>query len=1305
MNNSTLPELTANRSLDALGRIKRLSNDFAKKEAALTQELRQRRQTQERTHQQETQQLQDALATQRDELHQKVQDATSTITQRYNRRRQRIEKFRDESVRFMPRRIRQVRENWLGGLQMKQHKLQIKLATDLETAKTRFEEHAVQNGDLHQQLSQLVKSARRYLSGYPSLKKKLETRMRSESSLQPGIQTAALDETLKETAPLLQELRTLPIPRLFSIFPLPGMLLVILLLCAGLAYVLGSDQNAVILAGTVAVILMLAAVIVQQMGRKKAAEYAQPIIKNLGQAKDLHNASTTYLKNTVDADHDKLQQQYNDAVAAIEAQREQVGDVETRFKERTRERLEYKIPILEDRIDLALNARVSAITDAGHRELARIEKEAASLIKQLADRQTSEQEALEANEKNQWNELQSEWSSAITPAYHNLDAINNLPAARIEDWKDDLPDTWTPPEEFADAVKFGALELDLKQQERPLNASLELPGPAHLQTPLALSFPSLGSLLIESQGSADASVTGALNHVILRLFATMPPGKTAVTIIDPVGLGKNFAGLMHLADYEESLINRRIWTQRDQIEERLAELNEHIEKVIQMYLRSEYASITEYNQSAGSVAEKYHFLVIADFPEGFSETAVRRLQSIAVSGPRCGVYTLIHWDKRQAPPDGFVPDELRQSSIVLRQDRDYFILQRPANQIGATVLLESPPVPELASAIVHKIGQSSIDSNRVEVPFSHITPAPDEYWNNDTTTELRVPIGRTGATKLQYLAIGKGTRQHALFAGKTGSGKSTLFHVIITNLALSCSPDQVEFYLIDFKKGVEFKCYATKHLPHARVIAIESDREFGLSVLQRVDEELKRRGDMFRKLGVQDVAGYKKAGGKEAIPRTLLIIDEFQEFYTEDDQIAQQASVLFDRIVRQGRAFGIHVLLGSQTLGGAYTLARATLGQMVIRVALQCNEADAYLIMDENNAAPRLLTRPGEGIYNDAAGAVEGNSPFQVVWLSDDERDNYLDTIQDLAEQRGESRDGPIVFEGNAPADITENHAMKRVLHTPPTKVPAGARCWFGAPNAIKGPTEVVFHRQSGNHLLMVGQREEATVTLLGLGLLALAAQHPQGSAKFYFLHSATPDSRDAAFLERIFSMTPHPITVARAHEIGPVFEELSEELKTRDAENNPEAQSIYVFIHDLHKFKKLRQEDDFNFSLSDDDSAGNPATQLTDLLTQGSTHGIHVLTSVDTYNNVNRFLNRKTLSEFEMRVIFQMSANDSASLIDSPKAADLGLYRALLYNEHEGTLETFRPYAPPEPEWLENVTEKLQARLSSAPKVMADQT
>src|SRR6185369_5126418 len=148
-------------------------------------------------------------------------------------------------------------------------------------------------------------------------------------------------------------------------------------------------------------------------------------------------------------------------------------------------------------------------------------------------------------------------------------------------------------------------------------------------------------------------------------------------------------------------------------------------------------------------------------------------------------------------------------------------------------------------------------------------------------------------------------------------------------------------------------------------------------------------------------------------------------------------------IVRQGRAFGIHVLMGSQTLGGAYTLARATIGQMVVRIALQCNEADAYLIMDQDNPAPRLLSRPGEGIYNDKAGTIEGNSPFQAVWLADDVRDAYLAQIRERADKAATPHPGPFVFEGNAPADVRENNDFNARLKAAKPKAALPARVWF----------------------------------------------------------------------------------------------------------------------------------------------------------------------------------------------------------------------------------------------------------------------
>jgi hypothetical protein len=154
---------------------------------------------------------------------------------------------------------------------------------------------------------------------------------------------------------------------------------------------------------------------------------------------------------------------------------------------------------------------------------------------------------------------------------------------------------------------------------------------------------------------------------------------------------------------------------------------------------------------------------------------------------------------------------------------------------------------------------------------------------------------------------------------------------------------------------------------------------------------------------------------------------------------------------------------------------------------------------------------------------------------------------------------------------------------------------------------------------------------------------------------------------------------------------QLAPELKQRGEDVDPEAApSLFLFIHGLQRFSKLRFEEDFSFSSADAGVEAKPGAVLNDVICEGARLGVHVVAVCDTYNNVNRFLSRKALSEFEMRVLFQMSANDSASLIDNPKAAMLGLHRAVLYNAQEGYLETFRPYALPSRQWLDDAAQRL---------------
>jgi len=146
---------------------------------------------------------------------------------------------------------------------------------------------------------------------------------------------------------------------------------------------------------------------------------------------------------------------------------------------------------------------------------------------------------------------------------------------------------------------------------------------------------------------------------------------------------------------------------------------------------------------------------------------------------------------------------------------------------------------------------------------------------------------------------------------------------------------------------------------------------------------------------------------------------------------------------------------------------------MVIRIALQCNEADAYLIMDENNPEPRLLSRPGEGIYNDMAGMVEGNSPFQAVWISDDERDRFLEQVRALSDRRPAAFPGPVVFEGNAPADVRENFRLRALLDADSIQPAVTAPIWLGAPNSIKARPRP-FSKSAAETSARGGSKDEA---------------------------------------------------------------------------------------------------------------------------------------------------------------------------------------------------------------------------------------
>jgi S-DNA-T family DNA segregation ATPase FtsK/SpoIIIE len=1049
-----------------------------------------------------------------------------------------------------------------------------------------------------------------------------------------------------------------------------------------------------------------------------------------------HNAR---LQGDYAASSHALQQSFHQQTQSLRAQVAKTHERATRDFQQSIRELESRFSKQQARLDSELQLQSNRLTHQS-----RAEQAARQRARDMVEERTN-----------------SRWRAAMDEIISLISKLERRSAQLSPTWSEVQTAGWQPPAEPTEGEfrigRFRPLPPRSHSETAPLidtilmaaesvsQASLAtaLSVPPEWEWPAEWSYPHRSTLLLRGAGPGLNAAIALLQTAILRWLTQLPAGTVRLTICDPLGLGENFAAFMNLADFDELLITHRIWTEPQQIEEQLSKLTAHMETIFQKYLRNEFDSIVEYNRQAGEVAEPYRLLVIAGFPSSFTEDSLQRLRSIVAKGGRCGVATLLACDTALPCQIGFPLDEIEQQSLVLTY-RDGRFVHTPTHSSGETLELELlpelPPTPPKLVSLVRRLGSWAKDLRRVEVSFHRVAPAVDQLWREDSSKGLSVPLGRAGATRIQTLQLGRGTSQHVLVAGKTGSGKSTLLHVVVTNLALRYSPDQIQFYLVDFKKGVEFKTYATHRLPHARTIAIESDREFGVSVLERLDAVLRERGDLFRSVGAQDLAGCRAALPQHQLPRVMLVVDEFQEFFVEDDRQSQQAALLLDRLVRQGRAFGIHVLLGSQSLGGAYTLPRTTLGQMAIRIALQCSEADAHLILSETNSAARLLTRPGEAIYNDANGMPDGNSPFQIAWLNDDERDHQLSVIEQLAVRSGRTYPEPVVFEGNKPSDPRTNPDLIELLQK------AGARgshsrveaarnpdqdagdtaglaqetrtrssqvagstmaltFWMGESIALAGSTAITLERRSGANLLLVGPSPApARGVLANLALACLAIPGARVSVLSNDPSVATggeiaPRTRSPLVSWRdLASRFTRQLKLSSPAQTIDLLGRLHAELQQRSATTEQIGPAWVIIVEDLAQFRDLRKgEDDYGFG-GDRASELSPARQFAALLKDGPALGLHLAVWCDTPGNLERWVGRSLLREFESRVLFAISAGDSSNLCDSPAAARLGPNRALFYSDLRGSLDKFRPYAPPDEDWLAWAT----ALLNPAPDLLA---
>lgn len=537
---------------------------------------------------------------------------------------------------------------------------------------------------------------------------------------------------------------------------------------------------------------------------------------------------------------------------------------------------------------------------------------------------------------------------------------------------------------------------------------------------------------------------------------------------------------------------------------------------------------------------------------------------------------------------------------------------------------------------------------------------PDTWWKASSAEEIVATFGRVGASDVASLVLDSRIASGALIGGRPGSGKSVLIHALIDALTRAYAPDELALYLVDFKEGVEFQVYAAGALPHARVVAVESERDFGLSVLQSLDNEISRRGSLFRgRRGEElNLAGYR-AQSREPLPRVVLLIDEFHVLFEREDKIAVHAAELLDRVVRQGRAFGVHAILASQTLAGTAGLGRHTLNQIPLRIALQSSDADSRLLLADDNPEARLLSRPGEGILNTKGGLKDANRRFQAAFTAPEERARRVQLLRRMADEHGyEGR--PTVFQGSAPAQVEE--LDPQLLRS------AAARSSLafpvGLPTTLDGPVLATLRREPGGNLLVVLPEED-----LQAGMVLLLTALTGSGVRVHHVNFGSLDAGPEAQLEVLHG---EGTATQRSRVFPRVLEELAETIKNRLALSDHSARAEVLVLSSLHRARDL------------DPMSGAPESDLLEeVLRDGPDVGVHVIALFDKPISVERRLSRPALREFGIRLVGPLSKDDSFTLIDSDAATGLRPSEGILDDHDRGTATRLRRFALPTTDWI----------------------
>lgn len=735
---------------------------------------------------------------------------------------------------------------------------------------------------------------------------------------------------------------------------------------------------------------------------------------------------------------------------------------------------------------------------------------------------------------------------------------------------------------------------------------------------------SKGILFITSDEAQKKKANIAMQEIAFRLILSVPIKQSYFYIIDSEGNGQSFSNMFGL---DKKIVEEDIWDDEHEIVKGLQDIKNIVPKIISENLTTKYADLAEYNNLIPHSNQPFRFIMIANFPKGFNNDAFQHLLSLMKNGSKAGVFIIASYDEKAKLEFNFNPSEIRNISIEYNFNSNKFFNLPSEEYFNSKFFFTlDNNLPKNLDTIKEKLNTNINQIQKVNIDIS--SELKGKLWTGNTSKGIKIPIGVSNNNTTIFLDFSDESGvHHAMIGGSTGSGKTVLQHNIIVNSAQIYSPEDLQFVLMDYKEGTEFKIY--KNLPHIKVLSIDSKREFGLSVFDFLVKEISDRGRLFKEFNTGNLEGYCNASGKK-IPRILVIIDEFQVLLNESDTISSNVATLMEDVARRGRSFGINLILATQTLSDV-AINSSTLNQLGLRIAMKMSENDCMRLLSFNNDLPKTFDRPGQALYNAKQGQKDGNIEFQVAYMSNDNVLSRIESVIELKNKRKEIETDfkRYLFDGSAIANIHENLILNKNINNNTFTVNDNfCSLYIGEPAFIQEEhIKFKIRKQQESNVLISGDSFKAAIGVIYYSFFQLIKQS-SAQSKFYIFDTFDIDSGYAGSFENLKQESDNIKIYSKSKPLENLITELSEELAKRfEDEGSPGR--IVVALLNIHKFKDLRKDENaFDYPEN--------TTKLFKLIKDGPDYGIHFFIHGLNYNGLMTLLEQKHLKEFENVIILK---------------------------------------------------------------------